>query len=169
MDCKDVEHLIARDADAAGLTADERARLDAHLTSCAGCRAALDDQRHVARLLHARVDTPVRPGFAQRVAARLDRQDEPAESILDLANWRAWTAGLAPVAAALVVLAWLGVGAARTPSTTTPAPQVTFEDVTAPSNTPAAVFLQPSASGDALLEGVLTGTLPSAGDPNNVR
>lgn len=169
MHCRDAEQLISREADAAALTEKERARLDVHLKSCAGCRAALDDQRHVARLLHARVEAPVRPGFAAKVAARLIEQDEPAESILDLANWRAWTVGLAPVAAALVLLAWLGVGAPQTESSGAVSAPVTFDAITSAGDTPAAVFLQPSARGDVLLEAVLTGTPPSAGETNNVR
>ena len=152
------EQLLARAADGATLTAPEQRQLDAHLASCASCRDALEGQRLVAHALVSRADVAAAAGFAGRVSARLDAENG---GVLDLANWRAWTVGLAPVAAALVFVAYLGVGS--TDTTTAAAETPTFESWASASagTTPAAVFLQPSASGDQLLETVLTGAAPA--------
>lgn len=87
----------------------------------------------------------------------------------------AWSVGLAPIAAALVLLAYLSVPSASSESATaaSTAPQaatVTFDNLVASTaiDTPAAVFLQPSASGDLLLESVLIGGAAS-GDGSYVR
>jgi len=155
------EHLLARAADGALSDAEQR-DVQAHLEGCAACREALDAQRLVARALVARAAVEPTAGFASRVSARLDAQQR---GILDLANWRAWTVGLAPVAAALVVVAYLGIGTTTTSETvtTTASDTATFESWASASAgmTPAAVFLQPSASSDQLLETVLTGAAPS--------
>lgn len=170
------ERLLARAADGAALTGEAQRELDLHLGTCAECREALDAQRLVARTLHARTDAAVPPGFARHLSARLDGTG----GMLDLANWRAWTVGLVPVAAALVAIAYLGVGTwdsgvatlSNSESRVASADTVTFENWASASSgaTPAAVFLQPSASGDQLLETVLTGSVPSTmGEPANVR
>ena len=156
------EQLLARAGDGA-LTDAEQRDLQAHLDGCAACRDALEAQRLVSRTLVARDAFEPAPGFANRVSARLDRQQG---GILDLANWRAWTVGLAPVAAGLVFAAYLGIGTTTTSEnvTTTPSDAATFESWASASagTTPAAVFLQPSSySSDQLLEAVLTGAAPS--------
>jgi predicted anti-sigma-YlaC factor YlaD len=161
------ERLIAREADACALDAGERRELQAHLEVCTACREALESQRTVARLLRARAAVQPRPGFSALVSARIDREN--GDGFLAVANWRAWTVGLAPVAAALVLMAYLGVGAASATSTDA---AVTFETWASANSasTPAAVFLQPSASGDQLLEAVLTGAVPSSsGESPDVR
>ena len=162
------EQLIAREADGSALDADERRQLESHLATCGACRDALDLQRAVTRVLHTRAAAAPRPGFAGRLSARIDHEDGGADW-LAVANWRAWTVGLAPVAAALVLMAYLGVGASSTAAVET---SVTFDTWASASvsSTPAAVFLQPSATGDQLLETVLTGAVPSsAGETPNVR
>lgn len=168
MTCTDAHPLMSRYADAAAsLPPLDRAVLEAHLSECAACRAELDAQREVAGLLRERLQTPVRPGLAARVAARLDREHE--EGWLGLANWRAWTVGLAPVAAALLVVAYLDTtGANGTTALESGTPQ-TIQEWTAstPESSAADVFLQSGASGDALIEAVLTGAAPSpSGDPD---
>jgi anti-sigma factor RsiW len=163
MNCPDAEPLIARYADdPAALGSAERQELERHIEVCEACRLVLKDQRQVARALRARSPVPVSPGFAARLAARLDA--EPA-GWLGLANWRAWTVTLSPVAFALVFVAWLGGSASTQPSapSTTAGQAETFETWTtsSPAAEPAAVFLQ-SSTGDVLLEAVLTGA--PAGD-----
>lgn len=161
MDCTDVERLIAREADdPSSLGTGERAALEAHLSGCAACRDAAADQRLVAQTLRAREPLPAPAGFAARVSARLDEEDR---GLLDLVNWRAWTAGLAPVAAALMLVAYAGLGGA-TSGDALPDTTATFETWTIRSagDTPAAVFLQPDSTGDDLLETVLTGGVPAA-------
>ena len=172
INCQSVERLIGRAAGAPALNDAERRELDAHLDGCPSCRAALDVQQQVAGTLRARRPVDVTPRFAARLAERLDREDG---GWLQLANWRAWSVGLAPIAAALVLLACLstpGTSSESTTATTTqsPAATVTFDNLLASNahDTPAAVFLQPSASGDLLLESVLIGGAVS-GDGSYVR
>jgi anti-sigma factor RsiW len=162
------------------MSADERDQLDAHLEGCGACRSTLDDQLHVARVLHARVETPVPAGFAARLATRLDsatpgHTSGRAEGVLSLANWRRWTVSLVPIAAALVLMAYLGVGASGEDSVPTTVESGSISaalDNWAGSpavSTPASVFLQPSSSGDQLLETVLTGAVPISGGATDVR
>ena len=171
------EHLLVRAADGA-LTAPEQRELDRHLEACAGCREALDAQRLVARLLNGRTHAGAAEGLSARVAARLDAD---GAGVLELANWRAWTVGLTPVAAALVLVAFLGVGtgtgrsesAAGAPTsadTRAASEAVTFESwASATAGGTAAVFLQPSASGEQLLETVLIGGVLPAAESSDVR
>src|SRR4051794_20446637 len=106
MTCPTAEPLIARYVDDPGaLGAADRQQLETHLASCEACRVVLDTQRHVARVLHARPQVPVPPGFASRLAARLDAEPQ---GWLAIANWRAWTVALAPIAGGLVVVGWVG-------------------------------------------------------------
>lgn len=163
------EELLARAADRSPLSAAERRDLDLHLAGCESCRDALDAQRVVVRMLQARDAVAPPAGFSARVSARLDRAREVG-GMLDLANWRAWTVGLAPVAAALMLAAYLGLGTTSqsVQQATSSADAVTFETWASSSaeTSPAAVFLEPSASADQLLETVLTGSAPSGGNAN---
>lgn len=169
MTCKDAQPLISRDADdERSLAPGDREELEAHLSSCASCRGELETQREIAGLLRTRLETPVRPGLAARVSARIDRETGADEGWLGLANWRAWTVGLAPVAAALLVAAYLDVARASGTETTQPSTP-TLQEWTASNSTAADVFLQPSTTGDALIEAVLTGTAPSSGEAGNER
>ena len=162
------EHLLARAADGAALSESERRDLELHLEACLACREAAGAQRRVARALHARADAVAAPDFASRLSARIDAD---GGGILDLANWRAWTVGLVPVAAALVLVAYLGAGTTTSGTITATTETATFETWAASSagSGAAAVFLQPSASGDQLLETVLTGAAPSGTESSNVR
>jgi Putative zinc-finger len=158
MTCTDCEALMGRYADdPAALAPADRQQLELHLASCEGCRLALEDQRQVARLLHARPPVEVSPAFAARLAARLE--SEP-QGLLALANWRAWTVSLTPVAAALVLVAWLGAGTTGGGGTqrdaSPSADSFAMWATPTASDDQAAVFLQPS-TGDVLLEAVLTG------------
>jgi hypothetical protein len=172
MTCIDAQSLIARYADdEPAVPAADRDAVKTHLAECAGCRALLDEQRDVAVLLRGRLETLPRPRFVARVSARIDQgargpggqgAGEPEDyAWLGLANWRAWTVGLAPVAAALLVAAFIDVGGASpagTAQTTVPA---TLEEWTV-GLAPAA--LQADATGEALIEAVLIGVAPSSGD-----
>ena len=109
--CDDVRGTLARlaDRESEGVV---RANVEAHLAVCASCREAFDAQRQVALALRARPASPARPEFAAAVRARLEA------GWIGLADWRQWTLRLAPVAAALVLAAWL-LGAPA-PQTATP-------------------------------------------------
>lgn len=167
MTCNAAQPLIARYADdEASLVVEVREELDRHIGVCAACRAALEEQRAVAGLLRGRLETMPQPGLVARVSARIDRESggrrAEAAGWLGLANWRAWTVGLAPLAAALIVVAYIDM---RSPASsgTTRTVAASFEELTTGS-VPAA--LQPSATGDALIEAVLTGVAPVSGDPD---
>ena len=166
--------LIARYADDAdGMPRADREWVHAHLASCASCRTALEEQRGVAGLLRGRLETAAGPGLSARVSARIDAEDAGDAGWLGLANWRAWTAGLLPVAGALTIAAFLAGDTTRTESydATADASTSTFDDWTAPSGSrgPASALLQPGTSGDALLEAVLTGAAPSSTGTPDVR
>jgi hypothetical protein len=163
MNCDFAHRLLARAADDPSFG---DAELDAHLAACDACRTSLGDQRAVAAWLQARPADAPSAGFAARVAARLDDL-EADEGMLGLANWRAWGGGLAPVAAALTLAAWLGVGIERDEVAPVSAESfATWTQATADDDR-AAAFLHPDATRDLLLETVLTGALPQeAGDPD---
>jgi anti-sigma factor RsiW len=170
-DCSDYEHLIARLVDdPEGMGAEERRSLDAHLAACPSCRAALDDQRAVAAALSMRPASLPRAGFQSRVATRVDAD----QSWLPLANWRAWTVGLAPVAAGLLLVAWLtpSTSNSATSSATATSAQTAPAsfDTWAASNlgSSGAAFLQSDTTEDSLLELVLTGA-GSAGGGSDAR
>jgi predicted anti-sigma-YlaC factor YlaD len=157
LSCDAAAPLIARHADDA-LTDEDRVLLEKHLDACDGCRGVLRAQREVAALLRTRVPD-ARVDLASRISARLD--DEAG--VFGLANWRAWTLGLAPVAAALMLAAYLGLGA----SASTVSQSATAGDEWATAAT--SVLMQPAASADVLLEEVLTGSAESSGGARDVR
>ena len=83
------------------LSAADRERLSTHLAECSHCRQTVDEQRDVRNVLTARVDAEPSRDFAARVSAEVTA----TVSWTELLRWRTWTLRLAPVAAALVVLA----------------------------------------------------------------
>ena len=136
------------------LEPDEGQSLERHLEQCETCRETLDVQRRVAAVLSSRPVAEVPLGFAGRVMANL----EPVPGWLDALNWRVWTFRLAPVAAALLVVAALGFGP------TEAAEPLEFSDLVAEwvveedaEGLPAVSLLwQEEVTDDALLEAVLT-------------
>ena len=153
MRCDDVERaVIARAAgrlDAAGAE-----RLEAHLDGCDACREAAGGQDDVAAVLSARPDAAAPLGFATRVMARLDGPP----TWLDVINWRRWTVRLAPVAAALLVVAGVGLGPAEAVEPIEFTDLVTdWVGVDDAAESPAlSLFWQEEVSDDTLLEAVLT-------------
>ena len=139
---------------------DEAARFAAHLRGCAACRQALADQKTARRLLAARVDASVPAGFAARVLSAV----REAPRWMDLLSWRTWTYRLAPVAAALLLMAGLVVR-----STANQAPSATgnIEEVVDVwtygaadgGELPAYALLgQDGISGERLLDAILSAT-----------
>lgn len=143
--------FIARRADGeAGTRADESA-LDAHLSQCLHCRAALDDQMAVAAVLRSRPADPVSPAFAARVASKLD----DVAGWLGVADFRTWTLRLAPIAAVLALAALLTARAFSTDQST-----ITLEEWASrqtQTTSGAAVLWQQNVTADAALETLLTG------------
>lgn len=168
MTCHDAEPLLARyaDADEPSLPGELRESLRAHLETCAACRTSLDDQRETAAWLRSRPPLSPRPGFVARVAARIDREEEAAsragarDDWFGAVNWRGWTVGAVPVAAALVLAAYVDIRGTQPAAGTQAAPVTITEYLSA--QTPAE--LQSSSGGDALIEAVLTGSAPAGGE-----
>jgi anti-sigma factor RsiW len=164
--CHDVRPLIARRADdPASLPGRVDARtiaaVDAHLESCASCREALDTQRSVSAWLRTRPADRLSPDFTARLAARLDE----VSGWFGIADWRAWTLRLAPVAAALALATYLGLGAP------TQAPATIDELTLATADSSAeSILWESDMSADSLMETMLTGEPPaSSGETGNVR
>jgi anti-sigma factor RsiW len=85
------------------LAPDARAAIDAHLATCGRCRRLIANQQIARQALSSLPMPAVSPDFVarvrQRTAGRL--------AWLDAANWRAWTLGMMPAAALLVLALWL--------------------------------------------------------------
>ncbi len=153
MHCDEAGPLLLRRLEGR-LEADEGQPLERHLEQCERCRETLEVQRRVAAVLASRPVAEAPPGFAGRVMADL----EPVPGWLDALNWRVWTFRLAPVAAALLVVAALGFGP------TEAAEPLEFSDLVAEwvvdedaeGLTAFSLLWQEEVTDDALLEAVLT-------------
>ncbi len=153
MHCDEAGPLLLRRL-AGRLEADEGPPLERHLEQCETCRETLGAQRRVAVLLSSRPVAEAPVGFSGRVMTNL----EPVPGWLDTLNWRVWTFRLAPVAAALMVVAALGFGP------TEAAEPMEFSDLVAEwvvdedaEGLPAFSLLwREEVTDDALLEAVLT-------------
>lgn len=73
MRCREVQQKLDL-LDTQELTSSEREGIEAHLESCAGCRAALLRLRRLEDLLAASPTPPVPEGFAAQVVARAKEQ-----------------------------------------------------------------------------------------------
>lgn len=102
MTCSDFECWLAAKADGS-IDAKRARRLEAHLADCEACRQVLADQTRVYDALAATPMVTPQADFAARVNARIDE----SEGWLGLADFRAWTLRLAPVAAAAALVAML--------------------------------------------------------------
>jgi hypothetical protein len=89
------------------------------------------DQEAVAAVLRATPPAPVSAGFLARVNRRIDG----TAGWLGLANFRAWTLGLVPAAAALLLVAilWPATAVTQAPVTTV-TPQSTSSQTFTPSS-----------------------------------
>lgn len=105
MSCAEHRSWLAAKADGS-LDADRVRLLDRHLADCDGCRRALADQMRVHDALAATPMVHPREGFSTRVHGRL----AATPGWLELADFRVWTLRIAPVAAAVALLAMLWAG-----------------------------------------------------------
>lgn len=162
MECHELTSVLARVADdAEAVDANVRAELRQHLDSCSACREALEVQRGVAAWLRSRPADVPSPQFAVRLSSRLDQMS----GWFGIADWRAWTLRLAPVAAALALATYLGLGSAAQST-------ISLDDwiSRATDGTEAAVLLQPDMTADSVVETMLTGEMPATnGDSGDVR
>lgn len=109
MRCGEARGLFTRRLDGR-LGPAEREALEAHLRSCAACRAELAGWEASARLLRARGPSAVPEGLAER-AFRTALAARPAPP---LASWFVAVGRRAAVAGAIAALAiWIGVLVAR--------------------------------------------------------
>lgn len=117
-----------------------------------------DDQSLVAAVLASRREATAPDDFVARVNARIDA----SAGWLGIADFRAWTLGLVPAAAAVFLVAILWPGAATTSTSTTPATpatQAAVEDFSPAS----ATDWQQEISADALLDAALHRTTGGTG------
>lgn len=138
--CEDQIPALLRAADGSlnELPADQRARLQAHLTTCAACAEALAGQTSMRQALSALAGDPVPTFVGSRVMAEL-RSAAPAFSWLDALDFKRWTWRLVPIAAMLA----LAVGSVAATSDDTDAPTAT---ATATTNTTATATMPASAA-----------------------
>jgi hypothetical protein len=115
MTCEQVESVLALAADGT-LDRARHEQLGKHLETCAMCRDMLEGQTEICTLLSRRPPTPVPLGFSTRVMASLESDPASGESSwMDALDWRAWTFRLTPVAATLLITAFLGLGRGDNP------------------------------------------------------
>lgn len=109
------EHEMAQAGDDS-LAPAARRDVDAHLATCHDCRALYIAQREARAVLMARPIVPVRD-----LSAGIRRTLEAERPWIDRLNinWRLWSLRVAPVAAALVILAFAAVRTADTTLTET--------------------------------------------------
>ena len=140
--CRTFERWLARAADGT-LEPLAQVRLDAHLASCADCRAALAAQQAVRGVLASRTPDRARAGFVDRVTAAI----EADRSWLSWLDFRAWTWRLVPVAGALSLAAWFVVQSPASSAVTS-----TTTDATTDADLPVAAALwDPSVSDTSVL------------------
>jgi anti-sigma factor RsiW len=152
MTCHETTGSIARFADAdETLDAATRSAIESHLEACATCRAALETQRTVAAVLRTRPSDFVSPEFTTRLAERLDA----VSGWFGIADWRAWTLRLAPLAAVLALALFLG-------SESSTQATVTLEEWTVGGNDAASsvsLLWRSDVNSEALMETMLTGDM----------
>jgi anti-sigma factor RsiW len=92
------------------LKASRREAVSAHLAECAACRAALNNLRHLAPVMHASEVPPVPTALADKVMARARtravRSHEEPVAWSPLAWWRMVSAPLRLAACATAILAF---------------------------------------------------------------
>lgn len=162
-ECAVVEDLLVRAAEGTLAPADD-ARLNAHLETCASCRAALADQRAMRALLQAHPVEGARLGFDTRVMAAIRAEAEAegrSANWLDSLDFRRWTWRLVPVAAALALALPM---VSQTDTTTAP----TGDDTTVTASTStddlpvSSALWSESVSGSSLLSLMLTANADDA-------
>lgn len=127
--CDDLIPALVRAAEGSldVLPAEERARLQAHLATCAACTEALADQTSMRQALTMMAAEPVNTFVGSRVMANL-RSEAPAPTWLEVLDWKRWTWRLVPVAAVLAIA--VGSVAANTSTATNTTEEADASDAT---------------------------------------
>lgn len=111
-----------------------------------------DDDAAVAAALRSRPDAALPPGFADRLAARLEEE----RGWIGLADWRAWTFRFAPAAAALLAVAALVAGRTDDEPPSLSAVAESWAAGDGDGRPATSVLWQPEVSADSLLQMILT-------------
>jgi anti-sigma-K factor RskA len=92
------------------LTAEEQARFEDHLHTCAPCREELVELQATSARLGVAVAAPPPPVVRERVMDAITRipQERPRPTVVPISRARRWAPGLLAAAAVLAVLASLG-------------------------------------------------------------
>ena len=160
MTCGDAARLMVRRADGDALDERTSAALEAHLAICASCQAELDSQRNVVAILRSRPVDSLSLQFASQLAQRLD----DVSGWFGIADWRAWTFRLSPLAAALALVAFLSS------SQTTSTANVDLDKwMRAGASGSAISLIEPDVTTDTLLETMLSGESAPKEEGANVR
>lgn len=160
--CAAFTSALVRAADGSA-SAQEQSQLEAHLATCAGCAAALADQRAVHAWLSSDLAEVAGAslGFDTRVmaAVRAEAQSR-ARSWLDSLDFRRWTFRLVPVAAALALAAMVVSGTEASGEIDTPVTNTATADTTPVSS----ALWSDSVSGSSLLSLMLSASADDALD-----
>ena len=101
------------------------------------------------------------PHFASRLAARLD----DASGWFGIADWRAWTLRLAPVAAALALATYLGTRHLDADAGDDRGMDARGDRASARES----LLWESGVSAESVMETMLTGELPASGETGDVR
>lgn len=106
------------------LPPEDMARVQAHLETCPGCRAYVDDALAIRAAFPGVEETLVPEGFAEGVMERIRAGSRKSGKVVELRSLRRWTGTLAALAACcalVIVLRWGGAGDMNFYSSSAPA------------------------------------------------
>jgi len=152
MICQDIQSQLNRYLDGE-LPAEERSRVEQHLSVCDDCRGMLEDLRTLSAAL-AKVPAPldVPSGFAERVMAHAAQRTEPPTTIMR--QWYSFSPLMRIAAAAMLVLG-IALGALMARSLSGDAPRVSGVATADPNNIYGIDYLS-EAPGGSLADTYLT-------------
>jgi len=133
MKCKEVRRLLPPYVDGE-LAGQAQASVHQHLASCPACNSAFEELKQNLALLRSAGTAEPGPYFAARVMADIRQAGRTSAR-----TWLAWGRALGSAAAALLVMASIGVGAliGRGLAQGSPTGSVTSEELTVSSDEPA--------------------------------
>jgi anti-sigma factor RsiW len=132
------------------LPGDTRAELETHLATCERCRRLVANQEVARQAVRSLPMPVVSPDFAARARQRA----AGPLAWLDLANWKAWTLGLMPAAAAALLALGLWLPQQRDASSSMAA-VLDYWGRGATSDQEMQMILDPDADAGAVLDSAL--------------